>query len=472
MPSATRLAPSATPTEPPSAATATIQPDIAEAGPYVAYLRQQGGSFFAVLADISGPGKRSAPLPKDVADQIRYDGWANNSASHISPDGVYFAYETGRVEPPYDLQLRVIRLEDQQEIVSIPLLRRDMSAATSELALAAADQLDEYLSDVPQDLWEDELLFSIQSGIRTFEWSPVRSLLAFVAQIDGPSTDLYVIDPTSPLPARITAGLQNVQRLQWSPNGEWIAHGAAYSVGMGTPIDNYIVSNDGWTLLDLPDGGLQAPGWATSQLYLVNEASNGPGSFRLSAVRIPEPAYDALWNGTFSSFALDLPNNTLILSVHEPWDFGKEAGTYLVSTTSGSSRRIGPPLDNLTTWGRGAQRFLGQGDGVFSVALDGQMRQILSHPSRVSISPDRELLVLYPRSAETPTYLYDAKLNASKEVFNGDVTCVEWAPDSHAFLLVAGQALLSIDVASGATTQIETGLVNEGFSCPLQLVAK
>jgi WD40 repeat protein len=412
------------------------------------------------------------PLPSDVADQIRYDGWASNSAAHISPDGKYFAYETGRSEPPYDLQLRIIRLEDQEQVASIPLLRKDMNAATSELAAAAADALGDYLSDVPRELWEDELLFSIQAGIRTFQWSPIRPILAFVAQIDGPSTDLYVIDPSDPNPVRITAGLQNVQRLDWSPNGEWIAHGAAYIVGMGTPIDNYIVSRDGWTLLDLPDGGLQASGWVTSDYYLVNEAANGPGSFRLSAVRMPEPAFKVLWRGTFSSFALDLPNDTLIVSVDEPWDYGTAPGTYLVRMNTHSSSRIADSLGSITTWGRGADRFLGVADGVFSISLDGRLRQILDRPAAVSVSPDREMVALYPRSAESPTVLYDARLGRAREVFNGDVTCIEWAPDSLSFLVVSEQSLFSIDVSTTDVTQLADGLVTDGFTCPIVIVAK
>jgi hypothetical protein len=471
-PTATEVEPSRIPTAAPSAPSPTVQPDISEAGPHVAYLRQEAGVIFAVIADIRGPGKRSSPLPKDVTGQIRYDGWARNSVNHISPNGRYFAYETGTSDPPYDLQLRIIRLEDQEEIVSIPLLRKDMDASVAELISAAGDQLDEYLSDVPQDVWPDEILFSIQAGIRTFEWSPLSPVLAFVAQIDGPSTDLYVLDPTNLSPLRLTSGLENIQRLQWSPNGRWIAHGAAYSVGMGTPIDNYIVSRDGSTLLDLPDGGLQAPGWVTSELFVVNEAANGPGSFRLSAVRMPEETYRVLWTGTFSSFAFDLPNNTLILSVHEPWDFGKEVGTYLVNTNSGSSQRVGQPLDSLTTWGRGKERFLGEGDGVFAVSLDGQLRQILDHPSRISVSPDRESVVFFPRSGGTSTVLYDARMNSSKGIFNGEVTCVDWAPDSHTLLVVAGESLLSIDVESRAATQLDTGLVNDGFSCPLKIIAE
>lgn len=467
LPSATKAGPSSTPNLSGFVPTPTVQPDIAEVGPYIAYLRQEGGLVFAVLADISGPGKRSIPLPKDVADQIRYDGWANTSAAHISPDGRYFAYETGRSEPPYDLQLRIIRLDDQQEIVSIPVLRKEMNAAISELVTAAADQLDDYLAEIPEDLWEDEILFSIQAGIRTFEWSPVRSVLAFVAQIDGPSTDLYVLDPTSPSPARITAGLQNVQRLEWSPNGEWIAHGAAYSVGMGTPIDNYIVSRDGETLLDLPDGGLIEGGWSTSDWYFLHEAGHGSGDNALKVVHVPDPVFLTVWPGPFDSYAFDVPNE--IAAVSRYFSDQGDPGTYLSTTRGSITEDIPIPLLTLVAWGRGPNRFAGSGDeGVFAITTRGEALPLFDEPRRISVSPDNEHLALYDPRGDGPTVLLSASSGQTTEVTQMPVDCVVWSPDSSSFFFVSSRTLYSFALDKLASELIDQRLLDQ--SCPMKVV--
>jgi len=439
-------------------------------GPYFAHLREENGAYSVVISDLLLGGQAAFPLPHDVADQIKYDTGVRNPVVHISSDSKFYAYEVGDVDPPYDLELHVVRLENQQLVASIPLMRNEMSLALSELATQAASDLAVELSDEPEDIWQEELLFSLQAGIRTFEWSPVQPLLAFVGQIDGPSSDLYVLDPSDPTPRRLTSGLRNVQRLQWSPNGQWIAHSAAYSVGMASPLRNYIAAKDGATNLELPQGGLQAPGWLTSDWYMVNEASNGPGRFDLKAVRLPNSTFTTLWGGTFSSFALDLETSTLVVSVDEPWTYGVERGTYLVDLATHASRRIGEPLYRLTVWGRGSDRFLGVDDGVFVIPADGEPRQVLDSPAGVSVSPDRDKVVLFPTLDPGPVQIFNAVDNTLMLTFSGEVTCVLWSPDSTSFLLVSNESLFSIPSSGGSPRVVDEDLLADGHSCPVRVV--
>jgi dipeptidyl aminopeptidase/acylaminoacyl peptidase len=83
-----------------------------------------------------------------------------------------------------------------------------------------------------RSLVKDELLSSI--GIS--RWSPDGQFLAFAAQIDGPSTDIYIYSMQDKTIRRLTDDLQNVERIDWSPEC-----GSSAVVGRGLrPGDMYM----------------------------------------------------------------------------------------------------------------------------------------------------------------------------------------------------------------------------------------
>jgi hypothetical protein len=439
-------------------------------------MQEFSSNYQLVLSNIYIPGKEEFPLPAEANDQIKYDLWMfKNPTSRLSPEGLYFAYEAGSSDPPYDLTLKVIRLADGDIVASIPVLSQDMQDRLSHLVEDAAVDLSKELEGEPEDLWFDELLGSLQSGIRTFEWSPIQPLLAFAAQIDGPSSDLYVLDPRAGSASRLTSGPQNIQRIEWSPNGQWIAHGAAYYVGMQGIVHNYIVSKDGWELLSLPERGMQSEGWVTSDWYLVNEAANGPGKFDLKAVHIPDPAYIALWENPFTSWALDLGNDLLAVSMHDPFWPGAQPsvpGTYMVDIQTGSYTRFSDPFNHLETWGRGSDRFLAsENDGVYALSVNNEVSQLHEGRASISLSPDREKIIFFNRSGDDPSVVYFPASDLAVSFFTEQITCVLWSPNSSAFFFISKGDLHRYDVVTSYTQIVDKNIVGEGPTCPIRLVA-
>lgn len=468
------IAPS--PTASPSPTANAPEPAISPEGPYLAYIREGSSNYQLVLSNLYDPGREVFQLPAEAADQIMYDLWMfKNPTTRLSPDGLYFAYEAGASDSPYDLTLKVIQLANGDIVASIPVLSEDMDARISDLAEVAAADLAKELEGEPEEFWPDELLGSLQSGIRTFEWSPIQPFLAFAAQIDGPSSDLYVLDSRVGSFTRLTSGPQNIQRIVWSPNGEWIAHGAAYYIGMQGIVHNYIVSKDGWELLSLPERGMQSEGWVTSNWYLVNEAANGPGKFDLKAVHIPDPEYVTLWENPFTSWALDLGNDLLAVSMHDPFWSGAQPsipGTYVVDVHSGSYTRVSDPFNHLETWGRGSDRFLASAnDGVYVVSAKNEVRQIHEVRANISVSPDREKIVFYHSSDDNPSVAYFPASDLEVPFFTEEITCVLWLPDSSSFFFMSNSDLHRYNVVTSDDQIVDENIVGKGSTCPIRIVA-
>jgi hypothetical protein len=67
----------------------------------------------------------------------------------------------------------------------------------------------------------------------TLKWSPDGRYLAFIAAIDGPSSDVYSYARESGQINRLTDGLNQAARLHWSPDSHWIVHEEVESFGTG-----------------------------------------------------------------------------------------------------------------------------------------------------------------------------------------------------------------------------------------------
>jgi hypothetical protein len=141
--------------------------------------------------------------------------------------------------------------------------------------------------------------------------------------------------------------------MSWSPNFLWIAHRAAFTLGLGATISNYIISRDGSTLLDLPTGGPFQGGWVTSDWYFVYEAGHGSSHNSLNAVHLPDDRYLRAWDRPFSSYAFDVADETLAVSLYDPALAG--TGTYLSTVRGKVLEEIAAPMLGLVTWGRGPQ---------------------------------------------------------------------------------------------------------------------
>src|SRR5690606_12277961 len=66
---------------------------------------------------------------------------------------------------------------------------------------------------------------SFNNGINSFAWSPNSQEIAFAAQIDCASSDIYLYNIKNQLTQRVTNEIENIGfQLEWSPNGKKILY--------------------------------------------------------------------------------------------------------------------------------------------------------------------------------------------------------------------------------------------------------
>jgi hypothetical protein len=110
-------------------------------------------------------------------------------------------------------------------------------------------------------------------------WSPDGRYLAFVAALDGPSSDLYVYDTATDQIRRLTSGPNEAFLLSWSPDSQWILHVEATSYSTRTVLTSayprakavWIASPDGnqvRKIYEADDEMILIQGWLSPSVYV------------------------------------------------------------------------------------------------------------------------------------------------------------------------------------------------------------
>jgi WD40 repeat protein len=269
------------------------------------------------------------PLPDGVAITARA----------LSPDGLHFVNLTGAVSGPNeprqsDLTLHILRTQDGAEVTAIPLLPPnfpDNIADNAALLLARDPTLNEY-GDLEESVWQ-----AFRFNLAAFEWSPDGKLLAFSAAIDGPSSDLYLYDVRDESVTRLTDGIEQVEGLRWSPDGQWIWHSTiSYSYCQVCGGHHFAAAADGSRVVTLPGNDIyRFLGWVDDDSYLVTDQSNGPGDFALQLVDIPTGRSRMLWAGTHQGFVYDPAMNRLGLIGTRGQSYDPDEQVFVVDLVTG-----------------------------------------------------------------------------------------------------------------------------------------
>ena len=160
-------------------------------------------------------------IPDEIADSLSKANY-RPSARYVSPDGKWLAFYTGSAGNPvdmpasgtFDLTLNLLDLSTGEEQPITPLLSKDYP---NNFVTAAAQ-----LND--PDITAEYLYQAFVHGItRALAWSADGRYLAFAGQMDGLSSDLYLYDVETKTIRRLSSGDQELQWIDWSPDGKWIA---------------------------------------------------------------------------------------------------------------------------------------------------------------------------------------------------------------------------------------------------------
>lgn len=248
--------------------TVTPYPPLQSDGPYLLYAT--GWENLTIL-DADAKGRKQLQIPNN--------GFVRNIHKTVSPDGKWLAYFTGTShKEPYDLSLHLLNLENRTTFLIADLIADGFPENLESVKTSDPVEL-ESCNSGPCRISIIELAFN--EGIESIAWSPDSQSLAFAAQIDGPSSDVYIFSIRDNTIRRLVSDLENVWNIDWSPNGERILYQNSTAGLTYTTKYIYVASPN--------IKGIQSPkiiysgkfwysyGWINENLYLVS--SGGEGAF-------------------------------------------------------------------------------------------------------------------------------------------------------------------------------------------------
>jgi Tol biopolymer transport system component len=149
--------------------------------------------------DANGGGRRQIEIPNNG-----YIGWDLNHS--VSPDGKWLVFFTGSTDEPYDLTLNLFNLKNE---TTVPVTALLADGYPENLMLTTLNK--ELCPDDHPDCQEGFIQSDFEDAItRTIAWSPDSQTLAFAAQIDGPSSDIYLYSVEDRAIRRLVNDLENV----------------------------------------------------------------------------------------------------------------------------------------------------------------------------------------------------------------------------------------------------------------------
>lgn len=207
-----------------------------------------------VVAGADGRIVREARLPARV------------SSYAISPNGVWMAYHTGEAggcapgeTTKADLALNMLNIQTGETKLVTKLLRGDFPQNILELKQYDPNSAD-YV-DFPLNI-----CWTFTDGIRKMAWSSDSQHLAFAGEMDGPSSDLYVLDmPTQDI-RRLSDGIENIRAMEWSPDNKWIMHASLLWEGARTSWNLHFAAADGSVIYSKGNGVFK--GWLDTNTFL------------------------------------------------------------------------------------------------------------------------------------------------------------------------------------------------------------
>jgi Tol biopolymer transport system component len=407
--------------------------------------------------DANGSGRRQIKIPDNG-----YMGWDLNHS--VSPDGKWIAYYTGSVEEPYDLALNLLNLSDgTSKLISnliAPGFPENLEPVTKTIYLTEDDS--DCSSNPTCTLSMIQWAFQ-ESILHALDWSPDDKLLAFAAQIDGPSSDLYIFNIEDKSIRRITDELENIWKIHWSPNGEKILY--LDSVPGTIYMSRYIrIADPKIERIQHPkeiDGGAFWSGedWIDDHTYLLWNGGEGapPQKFRL--VNSQTQQIKEIWKYESEMFSVSPELNGILLTLYpEVVEYDQipiEPGTYFISVNGKSTKITDEFYDLLEEPGFSNSFFVRKDRNLYSIRIDEPTTQLIKenvdfeHSPRLSANKKWLMVEGYDG---LQLYSENLELIKSWEIRNSEMI---WRPDSRGLFLFVKTAMYYLSVPDDEPTLME-----------------
>jgi WD40-like Beta Propeller Repeat len=387
--------------------------------------------------------------------------------SDVSPDGNWLDYESGSYDAePYDLSLNLLNLDDGTSQFVANLLSPGFPENIEPL-VDATFHYDPSLyggecADVKcrKSLVKDEL--STSAGIS--RWSPDGQFLAFAAQIDGPSTDIYIYSMQDKTIRRLTDDLQNVERIDWSPDGKRLLYTNNIPGILHTGRTFHVTELEGKTF-ELSQNILTRNsewymhGWISNNLYLFQANYYDPPQpqFRqLIVLNAENGQLKEIWPYTTKDCVVDMNNQTVVLLFESENDPNlPPSGVYRISTNGDFERISGQMFYRLTA----SSQIVGEGieNGVetaYHITSDNSIIPIgpaLSGLSDVSSSPDKKWFFIddFVNARQRLTLYSDTYESITSWMFDDRLVKTSWRPDSLGIFLFTRDNIYYLEIPHG-----------------------
>ncbi|HTX90253.1 MAG TPA: hypothetical protein VMC09_03465 [Anaerolineales bacterium] len=375
------------------------------AGPYLAYLRADGGQNELVFLDANGKGRAQFPLPANANLQVAQPSLSNR----LSPDGKWLAYYTGSAGTAFghvgadtaDLTLNLLDLSTDSSRVVARLLSKDYPANFAQAAAGIG-------ASVSADGLQNAFVWGITQSLA---WSPDGSTLAFAGQMDGLSSDVYLYRIADQTIRRMSSGSEEVLWIAWSPDGKWILDGSSYWTGEGTVYNIYATSAADSVVRKLSTSNALSNGsldWFNPQTYIEYDQANGTGSYGLRLVDVGTGKIVQVWSGSFSFLSIDPSRRWLAFFSMYPQlnNSALPQGPYVLDLTdmhvtpvktANANRGIGM-TEIQTLDSSPKQMFLIRDDtdgNLYYLSTDGTIAPVGLQANGFSISPDRQYWITF-----------------------------------------------------------------------------
>jgi hypothetical protein len=442
--------PTITPSPAPSATpTITPYPSLQTQGPYLLFTRDNKN---LTLMDADGGGRRQIRLPDE--------GYINDELNHsVSGDGRWLAFFTGSTKEPYDLALNIFNLKAE---TVLPITNLLAPAYPENLMLTTLNQ-DFCPAEIP-DCQAGAIRTDFETAItRTIAWSPDSKTLAFAAQIDGPSSDVYLYSVEKGSIRRLVDDLENVWSIRWSPDGNKVLY-ENFQSGIYTFTELYIA--------DPEVSAVQSPksfptpafweigGWIDNNLLFVYDSGDGGAPHNLRYLNIETGQTNLFWTYETEIFGLYPELHGVMLAlppeVVEYYQIQMEPGTYFFSMEGNPtqlSQEIYLPVyhQNIFT-----DSLLARKDNdLYLIRISESTIQLIKEgvdfqhsPRR---SPDKKWLMVEGADG-LQLYSETLELINSWEFRNTEMT---WRPDSAGLILFIDTAMYYLPIPDGEPLLIE-----------------
>ena len=401
------------PTETPPAS------QLSPSGPWLLYTSEGGAAL--ILRNADGSGRTRLALPDPLLDPA-------DLTNGLSPQGDWLAVRTGKRPGWTDLAIQLIHLPDGATRTLTPLL-------------SPTEQRDPLA--VQSVAWRDAL-----------RWSPDGHYLAFIAAVDGSSSDLYVYDSKADKIQRLTTGSYQAATPFWSPDSTWVITQEMSGLASTNPVAWKL--NDVWAVNltsgefrklytpDLSSDGEVFLGWV-NDLELLFYSHRPAGPYNLRKIDIDNLKVTPVLEGGFGSMVMDPASKVIAFTRREGASLpaGVSPGFYQMQASGQGTTLVQAGDWAQLAWSAQTGTFLATGPlGALVVSPQGSAQLYANEPNGLP-SDNGKWMACWGGSAASPGLrLYQPGGQPLQTILADPVQDLAWAPDASGLFALSNQRLI------------------------------